>query len=74
MLTSAAFLADISVKSSRKLFIFIISKKKNQDQRMQKTVYLFLKTEALMLTVFSGDLHKENVPAVSRSHVCKAMR
>ena len=43
---SASFLAELSVSSPRKLFIFIILKK-NLDQSIQKIFYLILKKEAL---------------------------
>ena len=44
---SASFLAELSVSSPRKLFIFIILKK-NLDQSIQKIFYLILKKEALL--------------------------
>ena len=45
--TSASFLAELSVCSPRKLFIFIILKKYFLDQNIQKLFYLILKKEAL---------------------------
>ena len=48
-ITSASFSAETSVRSPRKLLIFII-KKKNPDQNIQKTFYLILKKEALFIT------------------------
>ena len=44
---SGIFIAEISVRSPRKLFIFIIFKK-NLCHSIQKVCYLFLKTEALV--------------------------
>ena len=47
LLYSASFLAEISVRSPRTLFIFIIYKKLSWIKISKKTFYLFLKTEAL---------------------------
>ena len=44
---SASLLAEISVSSPRKLFIFIIYKKYFLDQSIQQIFYLLLKKEAL---------------------------
>ena len=45
--TSATFLAEISVRSAQKLYIFIIYKH-FLDQSVQKVFYLILETDALI--------------------------
>ena len=52
LLTSAFFLAEISVRSPRKLFFFHYLQKHFPDQSIQKIFCLFFKTEALLLTRF----------------------
>ena len=48
--TSVTVLAETSIISPRKLFIFIIYKKKHLDQSIQKVVNLILKKETLTVT------------------------
>ena len=45
---SASFIAELSVSSPQKLFIFIIYKKYFLDQSIQQIFYLILKKEALV--------------------------
>ena len=45
---SASFLAEISVRSTQELFIFIIYKEYLLDQCIQKIFHLILKKEALV--------------------------
>ena len=52
---SAFFLAEISVRSPRKLLNFIMFKKK-LDQSIRKTFYIILKTEALVCKSALGSI------------------
>ena len=52
--TSASFLAEISVSSPRKIIIFIIWKKHFLDQNIRKIFYLILRKEALPVTQVQG--------------------
>ena len=50
--SSASFLAEISVRSPRKSFIFITYKKILLDQSIQKILYFILKKEALIKSLW----------------------
>ena len=67
LVSSASFLAEISVQSPRKLFIFIIVKK-NLDQSIQKKNYFILKMEALL--VRASDRVLADVSVRSRDNQC----
>ena len=54
--SSASFLAEISISAPRKLFIFIISKKKSGSKYLQKTFYFILKKEALLTSASSAGI------------------
>ena len=49
--TSVAFLAEISLRSPRKIIVFIIYKKYEQDQSIQKIINLISKKTSLMGTL-----------------------
>ena len=65
--SSASFVAKISVSAPRKIFILTIYKK-NLDQSIQKTVYLILKTEALITTSDGSMQQKLSVLSVNGLH------
>ena len=72
---SASFLAELSVSSPRKLFIFFYLKKKFLDQSIQKRFYFILKKEALTTCRYGvAHLTHRHAAIWGGAEVCRAQR